>query len=591
MRKTTTVRTPDPNNPNIVHVEEVPVPPPDPAAVYDRFFRIETGGKGKGKGKGKNRFQRQEEEEEEEPEEQDESDVPKSTTPGTTPSKRKRRQQQQQLPRPQSPRLPPQQQQQPQPRRQKRQPSPEPDIIDVVDEAEEDEQHDGSDGNQTPGTVPGSSVVSMDDEDDNDDDVAVVDPLAIAPPAIELNEEARFVLEVEGFLQREFRNALQPLYNFLHTVALQLNMSDVRPMYRFRAVDATTEEYQGIIYKTPANAHTVEELLRINQFTIPQELLVILLDAYMDMSKKAEIAAVSSNAQRIMIGSYTAGAPGGADVCRSGTTSNIGERFGAAAMNNWRAAVQNRLAGAVGARPMFGDFIWCCLADDTFRQLMADNVVAACNWVISELHRANKDRGFTVKILVSSPQVNDLFAQMVYNKYILTTGTASAHSVDVGGGGPPRQRLVIQRSQRSEQTRAFSSRTGKIFFDDVFVVYNRQREIPEVIRQLILDRVPPGLNQAAMERDPYFLMLRCLDEFGPEAIISGVGSHHGGGIGYREGRLDGPIERLHGNMQTFACPRAGCNAIFDGWVWDTTGGPNNRRNRINCPQCGYPVVQ
>ena len=308
-------------------------------------------------------------------------------------------------------------------------------------------------------------------------------------------DELHFIEELENNLEQVLRRALQPLYHFIGMLSVALSDTDVRRLYKFKNKGGVTlEELQNPIVNRGENK-TFKEFFDNNKH-LSNTLILYTVSIMRNLPKKEEPV-----------------------------NALIGHNFGssnpiAGNVNDFRNWIQYAEDTTVypSSDDEFDISKWyaCALPYEAYTHGLSEQVVAAFNWAVSDIWRFTNRRDFTVPLLIKSPDTRDIFALMVRNKYMITTGSVYSDSITVGSNGSTSKRYMTAPGYRARDRRASENLAGKHWFSDVILVNKKGRmhvmEIIERAKYKIFTlwklRTPIGIDYATfMESNEVIALL------------------------------------------------------------------------------------
>ena len=277
----------------------------------------------------------------------------------------------------------------------------------------------------------------------------------IAPPEPE-NDERKFIRELEQNLDQILRKALQPLFVFVAQLAISLNDTDVRKYYKWRDNTRNLEDMQSPI-ENYGNNRTFNEFFDNNKH-LGNVIILYTIQLMRRVKKKPKVK--EEPILKHLIGLNIAS-----------DNAIVGDQD---EWRNWVQYADNRSLYAYDPQGLdISKWYYCALPVAAYSNILSQQVVAAMQWAVSDIWRFTSRRDFTIPLLVGSPDTRDIFALMVRNKYMITTGSAYSESISVGNGSTSK-RFMTGPGYRARDRRASENLAGKHWFENVVLITEKK---------------------------------------------------------------------------------------------------------------------
>lgn len=278
----------------------------------------------------------------------------------------------------------------------------------------------------------------------------------VEPPA--KLQKTGVLAQLESDMDRIVRSGLQYLYSTVSAIAVKLGDHDTRRYYKWKGVGVSLDDLQSPIVR---GASTPAEFIK-NNAHLGKPLLKIALETYQEGRQLLFPTAESS---------ASIGVPIPVSVQDEITIMNLLDSI----------VIPNGSVPAVQT-----DWVFSVMDDSIFHFLLDASCVAAMGMAVSLIRRIPNCRQFSLKQLIMSEDVRDVFALLTAYQFLLASGgSAYAGSTASAGGKVKGTNLMVSAGLKTRELLSAQVMCAQDWFTQVYAMRNpRKRELETYRDQL-----------------------------------------------------------------------------------------------------------
>lgn len=282
-------------------------------------------------------------------------------------------------------------------------------------------------------------------------------PEVVVEPPAKL-QKTGVLSQLENDMDRIVRSGLQYLYSTVGAIAVKLGDHDTRRYYKWKGVGVSLDDLQSPIVR---GATSPTEFIK-NNAHLGKPLLKIALETYQE-GQQLLFPTTESDA--------SIGVPIPVSVQDEITIMSLLDSI----------VIPNGAVPAVQT-----DWVFSVIDDSIFHFLLDASCVAAMGMAVSLIRRIPNCRQFSLKQLIMSEDVRDVFALLVAYQFLLASGgSAYAGSTASAGGKVKGTNLMVSAGLKTRELLSAQVMCAQDWFTQVYAMRNpRKRELETYRDQL-----------------------------------------------------------------------------------------------------------